>query len=107
MQVLSADTYAGKNADALASGFLTLFGGANNRFSIPSLRGLWDRPQFFYHDGRATTLVEALATPGHPILHVGQTGFNERDGIPDLHGGTSHLAPHQFHDLIEYLMSIE
>ncbi len=107
MQVVSANTYAGRNADTLASGFITLFGGDHDAFSIPSLRGLWDRPAMFLHDGRALSLLETLATPGHPALGPDQRGFNERDGVPNLHGGTSHLAPEDLRDLIEYLMSIE
>ena len=42
------------------------------RFQPPTLRGIWDRAPSFYHDGRATTLREALVTPGHPALEPGE-----------------------------------
>ena len=32
------------------------------------LRGIWDRPATFLHNGMARTLMEVAATPGHPAL---------------------------------------
>jgi YVTN family beta-propeller protein len=73
---------------------------------VPQLRGIWDRANRFLHDGRARSLREALATPGHPALLPGETGFNETHGMPDTHGGTSHLSPEQLEDLIAFLRSL-
>ncbi len=71
------------------------------------LRGIWDRPQTrFYHDGRARSLREALATPGHTVLLPGETGYNERGGSFDTHGGTSQLSKYQMQDLIHYLLTL-
>ncbi len=71
------------------------------------LRGLWDRPQTrFYHDGRARSLRGALATPGHTALRQGEFGHNERDGVRDTHGGTSHLDKYQLQDLVNYLLTL-
>ena len=47
-----------------------------------------------------------LATPGHPALGPGEVGFNERDGIPDTHGGTSHLSASELEDLATYLRTL-
>ncbi len=76
------------------------------RFGVPSLRGLWDRAPSMLHDGRARGLREVLCTPGHPALRPGETGFNERDGMPDTHGGTSHLSADAIADLERYLLSL-
>ena len=73
---------------------------------VPSLRGLWDRADSMLHDGRAQGLLEVLCTPGHPALGPGQTGFNERDGVIDTHGGTSHLSADEVADLIAYVLSL-
>jgi len=73
------------------------------RFGVPSLRGLWDRSERMLHDGRAHGLREVLCTPGHPALLPGEVGFNELDGIPDSHGGTSHLSAEEIGDLIAYI----
>jgi hypothetical protein len=73
---------------------------------VPSLRGIWDRAPSMLHDGRAQGLREVLCTPGHPALHEGETGFNERDGVVDSHGGTSHLTPSQIDDLVAYLETL-
>jgi DNA-binding beta-propeller fold protein YncE len=71
------------------------------------LRGLWDRPQTrFYHDGRARSLRGALATPGHAALRPGEVGHNERDGVRDTHGGTSHLDKYQLEDLKNFLLTL-
>ncbi len=37
-------------------------------FTPFQLRGIWDRPPVFLHNGMARTLREVLATPGHPAL---------------------------------------
>ena len=37
-------------------------------FTTFPLRGLWDRPPVFLHNGMARTLREVVATPGHPAL---------------------------------------
>jgi len=78
----------------------------NVHLGVPSLRGIWDRAPRFLHDGRARSLREVLCTPGHPALLAGEIGYNERDGIPDTHGGTSHLDPRDIADLISYLESL-
>jgi DNA-binding beta-propeller fold protein YncE len=76
-------------------------------FGATPLRGLWDRPEArLLHDGRARSLREALATPGHPVLAPGEVGFNERDGVVDTHGGTSHLPWHKLEDLIAFLRTL-
>lgn len=76
------------------------------RLGAPSLRGLWDRADHLLHDGRANGLREALCTPAHPALRPGETGYNERGGIIDTHGGTSHLSPGDIADLIAYILSL-
>jgi len=76
------------------------------RFGVPSLRGIWDRAPSMLHDGRAQGLREVLCTPGHPALQEGEEGFNELDGIPDTHGGTSHLTASDIEDLIDYLETL-
>jgi cytochrome c peroxidase len=84
-----------------------------------SLRGLWARPPRFLHDGRAISLREVLATPGHPGLRplpwpraqaprAGfELGLNEREGTPDSHGATSHLTVWELACLERYVLSIE
>ncbi len=85
----------------------TLQDGSGLRLGATPLRGLWDRPQTrFYHDGRARSLREALATPGHPALGEGETGHNERRGVLDTHGGTSHLDRYQLEDLMNFLLTL-
>ncbi|MFV1994468.1 MAG: hypothetical protein ACC661_03440, partial [Verrucomicrobiales bacterium] len=37
-------------------------------FTSFSLRGIWDRPPVFLHNGMAKTMREVVATPGHPGL---------------------------------------
>jgi hypothetical protein len=54
---------------------------------VPSLQGLLLRPPYM-HDGCAQTLHER---------------FTEACGGGDAHGNTSHLAPNQIDDLVEYL----
>lgn len=132
LPVVSPDRDAsGINLDLLSDGFMTTFPSAeqqsceelcgeeacaeDNRvcdrwrdlsFSAPSLRGIWDRAPSMLHDGRARGLREVLATPGHPVLQPGERGFNERDGVPDTHGGTSHLSASEVEDLIAFLETL-
>lgn len=54
-------------------------------FTTLQLRGLWDRPPVFLHNGMARSLREVIAVPGHPALGwfkyeplIG--GFPERPG---------------------------
>lgn len=98
----------GKAADTITAGFLQTFpmavqteGGIH--FGVPQLRGTWDRARRFYHDGRARSLREALATPGHAALAPGETGHNETRGMPDTHGATSQLTEQQLADLIAFI----
>ena len=78
----------------------------NIKLGVPPLRGIWDRARGMLHDGRARSLTEVLCTPGHPALAPGETGYNERDGVPDTHGGTSHLSAEDISDLVDYLLSL-
>ncbi|MEK7746376.1 MAG: hypothetical protein AAB576_06905, partial [Elusimicrobiota bacterium] len=61
------------------------------------LRGIWDRPPVFLHNGTARTLHEALATPGHrglrwfkyePLLG----GFPERVGRREAGFNATYVA---------------
>lgn len=102
---------SGEEVDAITPGFLQTFPDAEQdaggvRFGAPQLRGIWDRAERFYHDGRARSLREALATPGHPALRPGETGFNETLGMPDTHGSTSRLSPEELEDLISFLLTL-
>ena len=101
----------GKAADGLTPGFIGTFpqavqteGGIH--FGVPQLRGVWDRARAFYHDGRARSLREALATPGHPALSPGEIGHNETRGMPDTHGATGHLSAQQLAELIAFLEAL-
>lgn len=100
----------GANLDLAARGFLGTFPMAEQakdiRLKSSSLIGIWDRPAPFLHDGRAESLREVICTPGHPALRPGETGFNELNGIPDTHGGTSHLTKRQVSDLVAFLRSL-
>jgi len=40
------------------------------------------------------------------VLLPGETGFNERNGSYDTHGGTSQLSKYQMQDLIHYLLTL-
>lgn len=58
-------------------------------FTTFPLRGIWDRPASFLHNGLARTLQEVCATPGHPALGsfkyeplVG--GYPERPGKKEV-----------------------
>lgn len=107
MRMFSGASFDGQDIDALSEGAKRRFGAEDHVFGVPTLRGLWDRPEHFYHDGRASSLVEALATPDHPALAPDEEGLNVRDGVFDIHGGTSHLDAAELADLIEYLRAIE
>ncbi len=121
----------GRNLDLLAPGFVATFALAEQdrcedvapiaacaadpsagdadrqvRFGAPSLRGLWDRAPGMLHHGRARGLREVLCAPGHPALRPGEVGRNERDGVPDSHGGTSHLSVAEIEDLIAFLQTL-
>ena len=121
----------GNNLDLLATGFLAAFPRAGMDqcedvcaaeicdadpfacdhlmevdFGVPSLRGIWDRADSMLHHGLAQGLREVVCTPGHPALLPGEVGRNERDGIPDTHGGTSHLSGAEIQDLIAFLQSL-
>lgn len=89
-------------------------------FVAPSLRGLWARPPRFLHHGHAVSLREVLCTPDHPALgrlpaprpdadrpDQRERGLNERDGLPDTHGVTSHLTVWDIECLTRYVLSIE
>jgi YVTN family beta-propeller protein len=89
-------------------------------FVAPSLRGLWARPARFLHHGRALSLREVISAPGHPGLRpraLGrrdperpagvELGLNERDGMLDSHGATSHLGVWDLECLRRFLLSIE
>ena len=39
-------------------------------FTAAPLRGIWDRPPVFLHNGAARTLREVLSTPGHRALRT-------------------------------------
>lgn len=101
----------GKNLDLLNQAFLQQFPDVRQdrghiHLKAPSLRGIWDRAPGFYHDGRARTLREALATPGHPALRPSERGYNVADGVLDSHGGTSHLSADDLEDLIQFLLTL-
>ncbi|MCC7381531.1 MAG: YncE family protein [Deltaproteobacteria bacterium] len=103
---------AGTDATRVTPGFIATFprtkqGEEGLHVGATPLRGIWDRPgTSLYHDGRARSLREALATPGHPVLAPGETGSNERNGVFDTHGGTSHLDKYQFEDLLNFLHTL-
>ncbi len=101
----------GENADLVNPLFLGSFPDsvqdqAGVYFGVTQLRGIWDRASRFYHDGRAHSLREALATPNHPALLPGEIGYNETYGMPDTHGATSHLSPDELEDLIAFLLTL-
>jgi len=98
------------DVDRLTPGFLGTFPLAVQtdtglRVGVPVLRGAWDRGLFLHH-GQARSLREVVATPGHRALLAGERGFNERDGQPDTHGGTSQLSPRELDALVAYLLSL-
>jgi hypothetical protein len=100
-------------------------------FNVPSLRGAWERPAVFFHDGRAKSIRSAILGPGHPALQKGRDGCqhladdddqfvgglprpvknglgcNEVGGVTDVHGTTSQLSPSQVDDLVQFVLQIE
>ncbi len=54
-------------------------------FTVFPLRGIWDRPPIFLHNGMARTMREVLAPPGHPGL--GYFKYEPRiGGVPERPG---------------------
>ena len=105
------ETPAGDNADGVNPLFLGTFpdtemGAEGIRFGVPQLRGIWDRSERLFHDGRAHGLREALASPGHPALLDDEVGFNHTFGMPDTHGATSHLSPEELADLVFFIRTL-
>jgi len=102
----------GSDASLVSAGFIgsfpqTVQGPEGLHLGATPLRGIWDRPRTrFFHDGRARSLRQALATPGHDALREGEPGFNERNGTFDTHGGTSQLDRYQLEDLIDFLLTL-
>lgn len=102
----------GDDASRITPGFIGTFPSAVQspaglHLGATLLKGLWDRPSTrFLHDGRARSLREVLATPGHQALAPGEQGRNERDGVFDTHGGTSHLSRYELEDLIFFLHTL-
>ncbi|MBI2374756.1 MAG: YncE family protein [Deltaproteobacteria bacterium] len=94
-----------------------------------SLRGLFDRPFTFLHNGSALSVRESFTTPGHDSLrklrYVSMLGgepvrvdgreiganqlsfLEERGYVVDTHGATSHLTVRQVRDLESFLLTIE
>ena len=101
----------------------------DGNFNVPSLRGLWDRPTLYFHDGRAKSLMSAIMPTGHPALSRGTDGcqrlaedmpedrsavfrpITNGRGCNDLpgggHGQTQQLSSEQVSDLLSFLLSIE
>ncbi len=103
----------------------------DGNINIPSLRGVWDRPAVFFHDGRGKSLRSAILPPGHASLVEGEDGChyldqvstsfingvvrpvyngqgcNEVNGTPNTHGITAQLTPMQVEDLLAYVRSIQ
>ncbi len=51
-------------------------------FTVFPLRGIWDRPPVFLHNGMARTMREVVSPPGHPVL--GRFKYEPRiGGIPE------------------------
>ncbi len=102
---------------------------SEGRLTTFQLRGIFDRPFAFLHHGKALSIREAIATPGHyslrkfiypPLMggeHTRQNGreqgFNElifldeKTFMLDTRGATSHLNNVQMQDLENFLLSIE
>jgi hypothetical protein len=72
---------------------------------VTSLRGAWDRVRFL-HAGSARSLREVLLTPGHPGRLPGERARNERDGVPNTHGGTGHLDAREIEALAAFLETL-
>lgn len=102
----------GGDASQVSDGFIGTFPDTVQlpnglRMGATVLRGLWDRPHTrMLHDGRAHSLREVLAPPGHPVLQRGEIGRNERFGSFDTHGGISQLDRYQVEDLMNFLLTL-
>ena len=102
----------GGDVSRVSAGFMETFPDALQtstglRIGATVLRGLWDRPNTrMLHDGRAQSLREVLAPPGHPVLMPGEVGRNERFGSFDTHGGISQLDRYQVEDLMNFLLTL-
>ena len=102
----------GGDVSRVSAGFLETFPETQQaptglRIGATPLRGMWDRPHTrMLHDGRAHSLREVLATPGHPVLKPGEVGQNERYGSFDTHGGISQLDRYQVEDLMNFLLTL-
>jgi hypothetical protein len=66
-------------------------------FTVFPLRGLWDRPPVFLHNGMARNLREVVCSPGHPALRrtkyeplIG--GYPERPGCREVGFNMTMLA---------------
>ncbi len=100
----------GADVDRANPAFLGTFPDATQtegglRVGVTSLRGIWDRTRFL-HNGRARSIRETIATPAHPALRPGEHGFNERNGQPDTHGGTSHLSAEELEALVAFVETL-
>ncbi len=61
------------------------------RFTVFPLRGVWDRPPVFLHNGMARNLREVVCKPGHPAL--GQYKYEPLiGGYPERPGRRSSLS---------------
>jgi hypothetical protein len=100
-------------------------------FNVPSLRGVYDRPAVFFHDGRAKSIRSAILPPQHVALKEGRDGCQHLadnvdqfvNGLPqpvknglgcntvgdkvDIHGTTSQLTPNEVDDLVKFVLQIE
>ncbi len=82
-------------------------------FNPPSLRGLWDRPGPFLHDGRARTVREVLLPPGSMCLKSSERGWNETktggaggSSIPGTHAPITELPCADVDALVKYLWTL-
>ena len=115
----------------LDNGYLVQPFEVDGDFNIPSLRGVWDRPRVYFHDGRSKSIRSAILGPNHPALVPGADGChllsdeesqfvggifrpvyngrgcNEVSGQADTHGTTSGLTTSQVDDLLMFVLSIE
>ncbi|MFW5875286.1 MAG: hypothetical protein ACOCXM_00985 [Myxococcota bacterium] len=100
----------GADVDRTSPAFLGTFPRARQtegglRSGVTQLRGAWNRTRFLHH-GRAGSLREVLAPPGHPALRPGERGLNERDGQPNTHGSTSHLTADELEALVAFVETL-
>jgi mono/diheme cytochrome c family protein len=100
----------GADLDRITPGFLGTFPRARQdeaglRIGVTSLRGAWDRVRFL-HAGSARSLREVLLTPGHAARLPGERARNERDGVPNTHGGTGHLDAREIDALVAFLETL-